>query len=111
MKILFSSTGKNWDDEVDQRFGRASGFVLYDEETDKLNWYSNEENINAQHGAGVNASQLAINTGANILVTGRIGPKAYDILKTAEIKIFISGNIKLKEAYKCLKNNTLTEQE
>lgn len=111
MKILFSSTGKNWEDKVDERFGRASGFVLYDEEIDQLSWYSNEENIDAEHGAGVNASQLAINTKATVLITGKIGPKAQNILKKAKIKIYHAGNISLKQAYKGFKNNTLIEHK
>ena len=115
MKIAIASgkggTGKNWEDIVDERFGRASGFVLYDEENNLLSWYSNDENIDAEHGAGVNASQMVLNTGATVLITGKIGPKAHDILKKADIKIFIAGNYSLKKAYKDFKENKLKEHK
>ncbi len=110
MKILFSSKGKTWEDTVDERFGRAMGFVLYDEVNDQLTWQSNDRNINAEHGAGVNASQMVINTGAEVLITGKIGPKAHDILKKTDIKIYIAGNVSLKQAYKDFKENRLQEQ-
>ena len=111
MKILFSSTGKTLEDNVDERFGRAPGFVLYDDANDQVNWYSNQENVNADHGAGVNASQLAINTKASVLITGKIGPKAHDILKKAKIKVYLAGNISLNQAYKDYKNNILKQHK
>ncbi len=111
MKILFSSTGKTLEDQVDERFGRAAGFVLYDDNNNQLSWYSNQENVDVGHGAGVNASQLAINTKANVLITGKIGPKAQDILKKAKIKVYLAGNISLNQAYKEFKNNKLTQQK
>ena len=109
MKILFSSTGNNWDSTVDERFGRAKGYVLYDEDTNKLIWFSNDENLNAEYGAGVKAAQLVLNTKATILITGRIGPKAHDILKKANIKIFVAENVSLKQAYKNFQEGLLTQ--
>lgn len=32
MKIAFTSKGTQWESEMDPRFGRASFFILYDEE-------------------------------------------------------------------------------
>jgi predicted Fe-Mo cluster-binding NifX family protein len=109
MKILFSATGKNWEDSVDERFGRAKGFVLYDEGTNQLSWLSNYENVDAEHGAGIKAAQLVLNTGADILIIGRIGPKAYDILKKTNLEIYKAENISLKQAYKDLQEGILNQ--
>ena len=109
MKILFSSTGKSWEDTVDERFGRAKGFVLYNEETDNLSWLSNDENADAEHGAGIKAAQLVINTGADILITGKVGPKAHDILKKTNLKIYKAENISLKQAYKNFQERMLNQ--
>ena len=111
MKILFSSTGKNWEDNVDERFGRAKGFVLFDEDTNQIKWLSNDENVNAGHGAGIQAAQLVLNTGADILITGRIGPKAQEVLRKTNIKIYKAVNISIKQAYKYLKEGLLKEHE
>ncbi len=111
MKIVFSSTGKNWDDNVDERFGRAKGYVLYDEGTDQLSWLSNDENVDGAHGAGIKAAQLVLNTGAAILITGKVGPKAHDILKKTQIKIYKAENISLRQAYKNFQEGLLPEIE
>lgn len=94
---------------MDERFGRAKGFVLYDEESNQLSWFSNEENIDTPHGAGIQAAQLVVNIKAEILITGRIGPKAHDVLKKANIKIYEAVNINLKQAYKSLQEGMLTQ--
>lgn len=99
MKIVFTSQSKNWDSALDERFGRAKGFVLFDEETKRISWHSNEDNLNAAHGAGIQAAQFVINTGASILITGQVGPKAFDLLKKSKIRIYKSENITIKEAY------------
>jgi predicted Fe-Mo cluster-binding NifX family protein len=107
MKIIFSSTGKNWEDNIDDKFGRAKGFVLYDEDNNKLSWLSNDENMNAGHGAGIQAAQLVLNTGAEILITGRIGPKAREVLEKTNIKIYETVNVSIKQAYKNFKEGLL----
>ncbi len=107
MKIIFSSTGKNWEDNIDDKFGRAKGFVLYDEDNNKLSWLSNDENMDAEHGAGIQAAQLVLNTGAEILITGRIGPKAREVLEKTNIKIYETVNVSIKQAYKNFKEGLL----
>ncbi len=101
MKIAFTSTGKNWDSPVDSVFGRAEGFLLFDEEKDDLSWYSNDENRKAGHGAGIQAGQNVAGLGAKVLITGGdVGPKATDVLKKAGIEIYASlGKKSVKEAY------------
>lgn len=110
MKILFTATGKNWSDKLDERFGRAAGFVLYDQEKDTLSWHSNEENVNAAHGAGTQAAQFAINSGASVLITGHVGPKAFDVLKLSDISIFLSPEESLDEVYKAFREGKLKQQ-
>jgi predicted Fe-Mo cluster-binding NifX family protein len=109
MKIIIPSTGKSWEDKVDERFGRARGFALYDEDENKLSWLSNETNMNAGHGAGIQAAQLVVNTGAEILITGEIGPKAREILQKTNIKIYKSANNNVKQAYDNFKQGLLKE--
>jgi|SRR6056297_1735436 len=100
MKILFSAKGKEWDSQLDPRFGRAQGFLLYDTDQDQLNWHSNEENMNAGHGAGIQAAQNAANLKAEVLITGHVGPKADSTLKSSGIKIFTAETpCTIREAY------------
>lgn len=110
MKYIFSCKGKNWEAMLDPHFGRAEGFFLFDDETKKTNWISNEENENAAHGAGKLAAQLVINTGASVLITGHVGPKAFDVLSLSEMKIFISKEDTLEKVFEAHLNGDLEEQ-
>jgi len=109
MKIVFTSTGKEWDSLVDSVFGRAVGFILYDEEKDKLNWFSNNENRHAGHGAGIQAGQNVAGLGADVVITGgKVGPKAFDVLKKAGIMIYSgTSNKTVKEAFDLFKKGEL----
>ncbi len=110
MKLLFSSTGNSWKAILDGSFGRAKGFILYDEETDTFSWHTNEDNRNIAHGAGTQAAQFAINSGASVLISGHVGPKAFDILKLTDISVFNSSEESLKEVYKAYKQGRLKQQ-
>jgi len=100
MNILFTAKGKTWDDQLDPRFGRTDGFLLYNTDTEELSYYSNEQNQELDHGAGIQAGQLAAKLKATVLITGHVGPKAKSTLEAAGIKIFtVEGNVSIKEAY------------
>ena len=112
MKIVFSTQGKDWDAKIDPRFGRAAGFLLFDKETGSLHWHSNEQNINAPHGAGIQAGQNVAKLGADVVITGHVGPKAFSTLNNAKIKIFTTeANITIKEAYERFKQGKLSEMK
>ena len=100
MNILFSTKGKTWQDQLDPKFGRAEGFLLYNTDTEELTYYSNEKNQSLDHGAGIQAGQLAAKLNASVLITGHVGPKAKSTLEAAGIKIFtVEGSLSIKEAY------------
>jgi predicted Fe-Mo cluster-binding NifX family protein len=103
-KIVFSAKGKDWDALVNDRFGRAPGFLVYDEEKDELTYHPNETNLNAEHGVGIQTAQFVAGLGADVVVTGgNVGPKATEVLKHAGVKIIeFAGEIPVKEAYEKL---------
>jgi predicted Fe-Mo cluster-binding NifX family protein len=81
MKIGISSTGKDLDAVVDQRFGRCQYFLIVDSETMKLKAISNESTL-ASGGAGIQAAQIVTKEGVNSVITGNIGPNAFSILQS-----------------------------
>lgn len=111
MKIIISATAKDWSALLDERFGRAKGFILYDETKDTFSWHPNKEGLNSSHGAGVVAAQFVINTGASVILTGHIGPKAFNILNKAGIKVFNSEVASLNEVYNDFKHGKLILQK
>ncbi|MDX9760347.1 MAG: NifB/NifX family molybdenum-iron cluster-binding protein [Bacteroidota bacterium] len=87
MTIAISTTGNGWDSPIDERFGRARGFFLIDENSNETRYLDNAENVEAAHGAGPAAARVLANAGVGVLLTGRVGPKAGDALKAAGIRV------------------------
>lgn len=108
MKVIVTSTGKNLDAKVDYRFGRSPYFILVDTENFSFESIPNEASSEFG-GAGVKAAQKIIETGAEALITGDIGPNAYQVLSSAGIKMYQANDLTIKEAIEKLKNNELKE--
>jgi len=97
MKICVSATGNSLDAQVDPRFGRCSYFLVVDPETMQFEAISNEA-LSAMGGAGIQAAQAIANTGAEVLITGNVGPNAFQALSAAGIKIVTGISGKVREA-------------
>ncbi|MFP3860687.1 MAG: NifB/NifX family molybdenum-iron cluster-binding protein [Bacteroidales bacterium] len=111
MKILFAAKGTDWNAEPDNRFGRGRYFLVYDEEKKELTWHSNEENLNAGHGAGIQAAQKAINLGADVIISAELGPKAMQTISHSNCELYTTDNSKtIKELYDNYKAGKLRKQ-
>jgi predicted Fe-Mo cluster-binding NifX family protein len=97
MKICVSATGNSLDAQVDPRFGRCSYFLVVDPETMQFEAISNEA-LGAMGGAGIQATQAIANKGAEVLITGNVGPNAFQALSAAGIKIVTGISGKVREA-------------
>lgn len=86
-KIAITSEGPSLDDQVDARFGRAAGFVVVDLETMQTEYIDNGQSQVMAQGAGIQAAELIARAGAGCLLTGYVGPKAFQALSAAGIKI------------------------
>lgn len=87
MKIAVSSTGKELTSEMDTRFGRAPYFLIIDSETMAFEAVDNSQSTDAAHGAGIMAGKSIVDRGVSVLLTGICGPKAYQVLNQAGIRI------------------------
>ncbi len=87
MKIVITSQGTSLNDEVDPRFGRCRNFILADTENNTTTLIANDENRNAAGGAGVQSAETVARSGAEYLLTGHCGPKAFQVLNAAGISI------------------------
>jgi predicted Fe-Mo cluster-binding NifX family protein len=86
-KIAVSSDGPTLDDKVDPRFGRAGGFVIVDVDTMETEYINNGESQVMSHGAGIQAAEIVAGAGADVLLSGYVGPKAFQALSGARIAI------------------------
>jgi predicted Fe-Mo cluster-binding NifX family protein len=89
MKIAITATDKVPDAQVDPRFGRARYFALYETDEESLAYVDNRINLEAASGAGVQAASNVVNTGAEVVITGNCGPKAFRTLSQGGVKVII----------------------
>jgi len=89
MKIAITSQGKEQNSQPDMSFGRAKWFIIYDEDTGRLEAIENAQNVQTAHGAGINAAQTVADLGAGVVLTGNVGPNAFRTLQAAGIRIVL----------------------
>ena len=98
-KIAISSEGPSLDDQVDPRFGRAGGFIVVDPATMETQYIDNGASQVMGHGAGLQAAENVAATGAKIVLSDYVGPKAFMALVSAGIKVGQNcGNMTVGEA-------------
>jgi len=86
-KIAVSSEGPDLDARVDPRFGRAAGFMVVEPHTMTFDYVDNGASQVMAQGAGIQAAEIVAGTGASVLLTGYVGPKAFQALSAAGISI------------------------
>jgi predicted Fe-Mo cluster-binding NifX family protein len=86
-KIAVSSEGPGLEDRLDPRFGRAAGFVLVDTDTGSREYLDNGSAQVLAQGAGIQAAESMARAGVSTLLTGYVGPKAFQALQAAGIQV------------------------
>ncbi|AJQ29072.1 NifB/NifX family molybdenum-iron cluster-binding protein [Pelosinus fermentans] len=93
MKIAITSYGEDCHAAIDSRFGRADYFLIYDQDKEAWESLPNTQNLEAAHGAGIQAGQAIAKTGASVLITGHVGPKAFKVLEAGKIAMYSIGDM------------------
>jgi predicted Fe-Mo cluster-binding NifX family protein len=90
MKVAVTSNGNNLDSTVSQIFGRGSDLIFVDMEDGVIRNTEHVENPakNERAGAGIKAAQYIANQQVKALISGSVGPNAFDILNQAGIKVY-----------------------
>ena len=109
MKIALSTTGREPGSDVDARFGRAAWFLIHD--TDERSWQAieNKSNVEAPHGAGVEAAKLVGHHGVSAVITGSCGPKAFQVLAAGKIRVYRGDGRSVATAVKAFEEGRLPE--
>ena len=106
MRVCISATGKGIDAAVDPRFGRCRYFLLVDTETLNVESLDNSA-IAASGGAGIQAAQLVVNQGAQVVLTGDVGPNAFQALRAGGVKIVTGAQGTVKDVLERFKRGEL----
>lgn len=86
MIIAVPAESQSLDSPICQSFGRAPFYCIYDSETERSRFIENTA-VKASGGAGVEAAQLLVDQGVQILITYRLGEHAARILNAADAQI------------------------
>ena len=109
MKAIVTSQGRELNSPVDPRFGRAKYFLVVDTETGEFSAADNSQNLNAAQGAGIQAGKNVVDLGAEAVITGHVGPKAFATLQAGGIAIHTGATGTVAEAVEQFKAGTLKQ--
>jgi predicted Fe-Mo cluster-binding NifX family protein len=108
VKICVTSSGNTLDAPVDPRFGRTAHFMIVDSENMSFEAVSNTAG-GAMSGAGIQAAQTIASKGVNVVITGNVGPNAFQALASAGIRIVVGAYGTVREVIEKFKRGELTE--
>jgi len=98
MKIAISSRGMDRSSAVDPRFGRARWLLVYDDGNGEIEVLDNQPSVSMAQGAGIQTAKRIIDRGAEVVLTGRCGPKAFDTLAAGRVRLFVGATGTVGEA-------------
>ncbi|MCK4805536.1 MAG: NifB/NifX family molybdenum-iron cluster-binding protein [Spirochaetes bacterium] len=110
MNIAVTSQGDNLDSPVDPRFGRCNYFLIIDSDTLEFEAVENSSS-QARGGAGIQSGQLMSSKGVKAVLTGNVGPNAFQTLNEAGIEIFLGASGTVREAVESYKEGKLDSTE
>lgn len=108
MKVAVTSQGKELASQVDPRFGRAPYILVVDTDTMNFEALDNSGNAGAFKGAGIQAATMVHDKGAEVVMTGYCGPKAFATLQAAEIKVVSDITGTVADAIEQFKSGSVT---
>ena len=97
MTIAFAISGEDLDSPIDDRFGRAPNFLVYDTGSGTFEISPNEA-LGSGQGAGLKAAEFVIRSKVKAVVAGEFGPKANDMLSRADIRIYSVKSTTVRQA-------------
>ena len=97
MKIGVSATGGSMEAEVEPRFGRCAYFLIVDSESMRFEAFSNPATELAG-GAGPRTVQEFVQRGAEVILTGQVGPKAQQALEASGLEVVTGASGKVRAA-------------
>ena len=111
MKVALTSRGDSLDVLLDSRFGRAANFLLWDAASGAVEVLANTQSLNAAQGAGIQAAMHVVESGAEAVITGHCGPKAFRVLKEASVKVYLTKALDGHEAIRLFQAGELKEAD
>ncbi len=106
MKIAVTANGAGLDAAASPVFGRCPYFVFVETETMEAESVANPAAA-AGGGAGIQAAQFISNHGAKAVISGNVGPNAFNVLRTAGVEVYAFAGGTVRQAVEAFKAGTL----
>ena len=106
MKIAVSSQGENLDAPASPVFGRCPTYVFVDSQTMAFEAVPNPA-MSQAGGAGIQAAQFVVNQGAETVLSGNLGPNAYNVLQAAGVPGYLIPEGTVRQAVEAYKSGQL----
>lgn len=88
MKIVVSAQGDTLETQVSPVFGRCPTYLFVDTDTMACEGVANPA-VSQGSGAGIQAAQFVVDRGAQAVLTGNLGPNAFDVLQAAAVPSYL----------------------
>jgi predicted Fe-Mo cluster-binding NifX family protein len=108
MKIAVSATGQHKENLLDRRFGRCDYFQIFNTETGDYKVISNN-GVSAGGGAGIAAASQVIEENVSVIITGNLGPNAFELIEKADIKAYSCETLPIYRVVEMFQKNQLSE--
>ena len=106
MRIVVSSQGENLDAAASPIFGRCPIYLFVDTETMAFEAVANPA-MNQGGGAGIQAAQFVVNQGAEAVLSGNLGPNAFDVLQAAGVPGYLIAEGTVSQAVEAYRDGHL----
>ncbi|MGF7184293.1 putative Fe-Mo cluster-binding NifX family protein [Desulfitispora alkaliphila] len=106
MKIAISTEGKSIESIMNPRFGRCSYFLICDTESGTTKALENSGQ-QSEKGAGIAAAQQVMDEGVDVLITGSLGPNAFELIENSDIRVYKGEELSCGTLLEKLKNGEL----
>lgn len=102
MKIVVSSDGYDLDAPVSSVFGRCGAYIFV--ETENMEYQALDNPMaSVPSGAGVRAAQFVVEHGAKVVLTGNVGPNAFEVFRSAGVDVLLAHEGTVREAIEAYK--------
>jgi predicted Fe-Mo cluster-binding NifX family protein len=106
MRVAISAAGPDIEAGFDPRFGRTPYFLIVQTETMKYEAIPNP-NINIMGSSGIQAARFIGNMGAEAVITGQVGPNAFQTLSVIGVRIYQGMGRTVRQAVEAFKAGRL----
>ena len=108
MKVMVTAEGSDLDALSNPRFGRCPIFVFVETETMSFEAVPNPA-ASASGGAGIQAAQFVVEQGAQAVLTGNVGPNAAEVLRAADVPVYLNNERTVKASVEAFREGRLTK--